>query len=123
MAMNAEQIVKTLLEEKKRFFVYEPDKERNSKTDAAWAYRPMSVLDRETIVNRKYKVMATNLHYLDALELARQLNANPESVGTENPDDFDPDDFLNSVLGKDDPEAGFKTNMRRPGPMPHFGYE
>ena len=51
---------------------------------AADHYRVMSfrhkVLDRATVVDGRYKVMASNLSYFDAIKMANAMNANPEQA-------------------------------------------
>lgn len=78
--MTAQEIVGRLLEDRKRFFVYLSKEDR----EAAGRYGVMSyrhkVMDRETVIDGHYKIMAHSLDYASAATLAQNLNANPESA-------------------------------------------
>jgi len=54
----------------KRFFIFQSEQDQKSNV-----YLPTcSVLDRETIINGRYAVLAENMKYLDAWDFARKLN-------------------------------------------------
>ena len=68
--MIAERIVSLLLDEGRYGFTVTPSPGLNDTAKGMWAYKSYNVIDRET-----RQVVAHDLHYLDAIELKRKLEA------------------------------------------------
>lgn len=68
--MTAESIVNLLLDEGRYGLTKIPTPGLSDQAKDMWAYNSYNIVDRET-----HEVVASDLHYLDAMELKRRLEA------------------------------------------------
>lgn len=60
---------------KKRFFVHQTRQNQERERSLREYTSTCSVLDRETVIDGKYKVIQAGIQYLDAWTIANKMNA------------------------------------------------
>lgn len=76
--MNAEALVDVLLEARSRFFVQlDANDRKRAEIHSVQSHRHR-ILDRETVLDGRYKVIADKLSYYDAQKAASLMNADPD---------------------------------------------